>query len=242
MIEVHDVRKKFGDVQALGGVGFSARDGQITALLGPNGAGKTTSFHMIVGLVAVDDGRIELNGADITQLPIDARAALGLGYLPQESSVFRKLTVADNLRAVLEIVPGLTPHQREIRLQNLLEQFHIEHIAGRLGETLSGGERRRTEIARALATDPKLVLLDEPTAGMNPQETRQAEELIFKIRDLGLAVVVIEHDMRFIFSLCDRVLCLVQGSALIEGTPGEVQSDPRVIEAYIGGDDEEESA
>ncbi|MGH8590006.1 MAG: LPS export ABC transporter ATP-binding protein, partial [Gammaproteobacteria bacterium] len=190
VLTARHLSKTFQSRRVVRDVSMDIREGEVVGLLGPNGAGKTTSFHMIVGLVAVDEGRIELYGAEITRLPIDARAALGLGYLPQESSVFRKLTVADNLRAVLEIVPSLTPHQREIRMQNLLEQFHIDHIADRLGETLSGGERRRTEIARALATRPRFILLDEPFAGVDPISVLDLQVTIQQLSKLGIGVLV----------------------------------------------------
>ena len=210
------------------------REGEVIGLLGPNGAGKTTSFHMIVGLVAVDEGRIELCGADITQLPIDARAALGLGYLPQESSVFRKLTVADNLRAVLEIVPGLTPHQREIRMQNLLEQFHIDHIADRLGETLSGGERRRTEIARALATRPRFILLDEPFAGVDPISVLDLQVTIQQLSKLGIGVLVTDHNVRDTLKICHRAYIVNEGSIIAEGTPKAILDNEQVQKVYLG--------
>ena len=234
VLTARHLSKTFQSRRVVRDVSMDIREGEVVGLLGPNGAGKTTSFHMIVGLVAVDDGRIELSGADITRLPIDARAALGLGYLPQESSVFRKLTVADNLQAVLEIVPGLTPHQREIRLQNLLEQFHIEHIADRLGETLSGGERRRTEIARALATRPRFILLDEPFAGVDPISVLDLQVTIQQLSKLGIGVLVTDHNVRDTLKICHRAYIVNEGSIIAEGTPKAILNNEQVQKVYLG--------
>ncbi len=215
-------------------VSVDVRQGEVIGLLGPNGAGKTTSFHMIVGLVPVDAGHIHLNGADLTRLPIDARAARGLGYLPQESSVFRKLTVADNLRAVLEVVAGLTSHQREIRMQNLLEQFHIEHIKDRLGETLSGGERRRTEIARTLASRPRFILLDEPFAGVDPISVLDLQVTIEQLSKLGIGVLVTDHNVRDTLKICHRAYIVNEGSIIAEGTPKTILGNEQVQKVYLG--------
>ncbi|MCA1852470.1 MAG: LPS export ABC transporter ATP-binding protein [Beggiatoa sp.] len=234
VLTARHLSKTFQSRRVVRDVCMEIREGEVVGLLGPNGAGKTTCFHMIVGLVAVDDGRIELSGADITRLPIDARAALGLGYLPQESSVFRKLTVADNLRAVLEIVPGLTAHQREIRLQNLLEQFHIEHIEGRLGETLSGGERRRTEIARALATRPRFILLDEPFAGVDPISVLDLQVTIQQLSKLGIGVLVTDHNVRDTLKICHRAYIVNEGSIIAEGTPKAILDNEQVQKVYLG--------
>ena len=234
VLTARHLSKTFQSRRVVRDVRVDIREGEVVGLLGPNGAGKTTSFHMIVGLVTVDDGRIELCGADITRLPIDARAALGLGYLPQESSVFRKLTVADNLRAVLEIVPDLTPHQREIRRQNLLEQFHIEHIADRLGETLSGGERRRTEIARALATRPRFILLDEPFAGVDPISVLDLQVTIQQLSKLGIGVLVTDHNVRDTLKICHRAYIVNEGSIIAEGTPKALLDNEQVQKVYLG--------
>jgi lipopolysaccharide export system ATP-binding protein len=234
VLTARHLSKTFQSRRVVRDVCMDIREGEVVGLLGPNGAGKTTSFHMIVGLVAVDEGRIELCGADITRLPIDARAALGLGYLPQESSVFRKLTVADNLRAVLEIVPNLTPHQREIRMQNLLEQFHIDHIADRLGETLSGGERRRTEIARALATRPRFILLDEPFAGVDPISVLDLQVTIQQLSTLGIGVLVTDHNVRDTLKICHRAYIVNEGSIIAEGTPKAILDNEQVQKVYLG--------
>jgi lipopolysaccharide export system ATP-binding protein len=234
VLTARHLSKTFQSRRVVRDVCMDIREGEVVGLLGPNGAGKTTSFHMIVGLVAVDEGRIELCGADITRLPIDARAALGLGYLPQESSVFRKLTVADNLRAVLEIVPGLTPHQREIRMQNLLEQFHIDHIADRLGETLSGGERRRTEIARALATRPRFILLDEPFAGVDPISVLDLQVTIQQLSNFGIGVLVTDHNVRDTLKICHRAYIVNEGSIIAEGTPKAILDNEQVQKVYLG--------
>jgi lipopolysaccharide export system ATP-binding protein len=234
VLTARHLSKTFQSRRVVRDVCVEIREGEVVGLLGPNGAGKTTCFHMIVGLVAVDEGRIELSGADITRLPIDARAALGLGYLPQESSVFRKLTVADNLRAVLEIVPDLTAHQREIRLQNLLEQFHIEHIADRLGETLSGGERRRTEIARALATRPRFILLDEPFSGVDPISVLDLQVTIQQLSKLGIGVLVTDHNVRDTLKICHRAYIVNEGSIIAEGTPKAILDNEQVQKVYLG--------
>jgi lipopolysaccharide export system ATP-binding protein len=234
VLTARHLSKTFQSRRVVRDVCMEIREGEVVGLLGPNGAGKTTCFHMIVGLVAVDEGSIELSGADITRLPIDARAALGLGYLPQESSVFRKLTVADNLRAVLEIVPDLTAHQREIRLQNLLEQFHIEHIADRLGETLSGGERRRTEIARALATRPRFILLDEPFSGVDPISVLDLQVTIQQLSKLGIGVLVTDHNVRDTLKICHRAYIVNEGSIIAEGTPKAILDNEQVQKVYLG--------
>jgi len=239
---------RFGGVVALNNVDFAIKRGEILGLIGPNGAGKTTLFNAITGVYQLTEGTIEFDGTRISGQRRHKITKMGIARTFQNIRLFPEMTALENVMVgadahnktgVLSSLLRLPRHWREERegrnlSHDLLNFVGIKGRAGELARNLSYGEQRRLEIARALATDPKLILLDEPTAGMNPQETRQAEELIFRIRDLGLAVVVIEHDMRFIFNLCDRVLCLVQGKRLIEGTPAEVQSDPRVIEAYIG--------
>ena len=242
-----DVTMRFGGLTAVDSVNFRVNRGEIMGLIGPNGAGKTTFFNCLTGLYLPTSGEVRLNGEILPPKPRRVVIA-GMARTFQNIRLFGNMTALENVMVgrycrtsagpFTSIIRGPKFKREEaatrLRAQELLDFVGLGHTTDSLARNLPYGDQRRLEIARALATDPKLLLLDEPTAGMNPQETRQAEELIFKIRDLGLAIVVIEHDMRFIFNLCDRVLCLVQGKALIEGTPSEVQSDPRVIEAYIG--------
>jgi branched-chain amino acid transport system ATP-binding protein len=247
ILTVEKVTMRFGGLVAVNAVDFQVNKGEIMGLIGPNGAGKTTFFNCLTGLYIPTEGRVVFNGAVLPPKPRKVVIA-GMARTFQNIRLFGNMTALENVMVgrycrtttgpLTSILRGPKFRRDEKataeRAQELLDFVGLGGTNDNLARNLSYGDQRRLEIARALGTDPKLLLLDEPTAGMNPQETRQAEELIFKIRDLGLAIVVIEHDMRFIFNLCDRVLCLVQGRALIEGTPTEVQSDPRVIEAYIG--------
>jgi branched-chain amino acid transport system ATP-binding protein len=247
VLVAEDVTMRFGGLVAVDSVDLRVNEGEIMGLIGPNGAGKTTFFNCLTGLYLPTSGRVVFNGAVLPPKPRKVVIA-GMARTFQNIRLFANMTALENVMVgrycrtntgpFTTIIRGPKFHRDEkataARAQELLDFVGLGDTADNLARHLAYGDQRRLEIARALATDPKLLLLDEPTAGMNPQETRQAEALIFKIRDQGLAVVVIEHDMRFIFNLCDRVLCLVQGRALIEGTPSEVQSDPRVIEAYIG--------
>jgi branched-chain amino acid transport system ATP-binding protein len=247
VLVAENVTMRFGGLTAVDSVNFRVNEGEIMGLIGPNGAGKTTFFNCLTGLYLPTSGRVTLNGQVLPPKPGKVVRA-GMARTFQNIRLFANMTALENVMVgrycrtttgpLTSILRGPKYRRDEKavreRAQELLDFVGLGHTTDSLARNLPYGDQRRLEIARALATDPTLLLLDEPTAGMNPQETRQAEELIFRIRDLGLAIVVIEHDMRFIFNLCDRVLCLVQGRALIEGTPGEVQSDPRVIEAYIG--------
>ena len=254
VLEASGVTMRFGGLLAVNDVNLTVREGEIVGLIGPNGAGKTTFFNCLTGLYKPTSGQVRFSG---TPLPPKPRAVVraGMARTFQNIRLFANMTALENVMvgrycrtsagALTSVLHGPKFRREEAatraRAQELLEFVGLGRSAEHLARNMPYGDQRRLEIARALATDPKLILLDEPTAGMNPQETRQASDLIFKIRDSGLSVVVIEHDMRFIFNLCDRVLCLVQGEALIEGTPEEVQSDPRVIEAYIGtGEDDDE--
>jgi branched-chain amino acid transport system ATP-binding protein len=247
ILVAENVTMRFGGLTAVDSVNFQVSRGEIMGLIGPNGAGKTTFFNCLTGLYLPTTGRVVFEGAVLPPKPRKVVQA-GMARTFQNIRLFGNMTALENVMVgrycrtsagpFTSIIRGPKFRREEAAVrqqaQDLLDFVGLGESTEILARNLPYGDQRRLEIARALATDPKLVLLDEPTAGMNPHETRQAEELIFKIRDLGLAVVVIEHDMRFIFNLCDRVLCLVQGRVLIEGTPEEVQSDPRVIEAYIG--------
>ncbi len=253
VLQARGVTMRFGGLTAVNNVDLTVHQGEIVGLIGPNGAGKTTFFNCLTGLYKPTEGEVTFAG---TVLPPKPRAVVkaGMARTFQNIRLFGNMTALENVMvgrycrtsamALTSIVrgPKFRREEDESRriAQNLLEFVGLGKVSEHLARNLPYGDQRKLEIARALATDPKLVLLDEPTAGMNPQETMATRDLIFKIRDQGLAVVVIEHDMRFIFSLCDRVLCLVRGETLIEGLPGEVQSDHRVIEAYIGTPDEDE--
>jgi branched-chain amino acid transport system ATP-binding protein len=254
LLQAENVTMRFGGLTAVNKVSMTVNEGEILGLIGPNGAGKTTFFNCLTGLYKPTEGQVRLSGVELPPKP-RAVVKAGMARTFQNIRLFANMTALENVMvgrycrtssgAITSILHGPKFRREEAetraRAQELLDFVGLGQYTEHLARNMPYGTQRRLEIARALATDPKLVLLDEPTAGMNPLETRQASDLIFKIRDTGLAVVVIEHDMRFIFNLCDRVLCLVHGEALIVGTPDEVQSDPRVIEAYIGtGIDDED--
>ena len=255
MLEVKDLEVSYGKIKAVKGISFDVNEGEVVTLIGTNGAGKTTFFNCLTGMYIPTEGTVTLNGATLPPKPLKVVRA-GMARTFQNIRLFGNMTALENVMvgrycrtssmALTSILRGPKFKREEAatreRAQELLDYVGLGRSSELLARNMPYGDQRRLEIARALATDPQILLLDEPTAGMNPKETEETMNLIFKIRDSGLAVVVIEHDLRFIFNLCDRVLCLVRGTLLVEGTPGEVQSDHRVIEAYIGGDDEEESA
>ena len=255
VLEASGVTMRFGGLTAVDTVSMRVHEGEIVGLIGPNGAGKTTFFNCLTGMYIPTEGTVTLHGTVLPPKPLKVVRA-GMARTFQNIRLFGNMTALENVMvgrycrtssmALTSILRGPKFRREEAatreRAQELLDYVGLGRSTELLARNMPYGDQRRLEIARALATDPQVLLLDEPTAGMNPRETEETMNLIFKIRDGGLAVVVIEHDMRFIFNLCDRVLCLVRGSLLVEGTPGEVQSDHRVIEAYIGGDDEEESA
>jgi len=229
-----DLIKRYKKRTVLNGVSVGLQSGEVVGLLGPNGAGKTTCFYMIVGLIACDEGTIHLNDQDITSHPMHARAKLGIGYLPQEASVFRKMSVADNILSVLETRRDLGKAERLERLQNLLEEFQIEHIRDNLGISLSGGERRRVEIARALATEPAFILLDEPFAGVDPISVLDIQRIITHLTDRNIGVLITDHNVRETLGICKRAYILGDGKIMADGTPEAILDNDRVREVYLG--------
>ena len=215
-------------------VSLSVKAGQIVGLLGPNGAGKTTSFYMIVGLVNNDSGNIVLNDEDITLLPMHERARRGIGYLPQEASIFRKLTVYDNIMAILQTRKNLTEVDREEKLEHLLEEFNIGHIKENTGMSLSGGERRRVEIARALAADPKFVLLDEPFAGVDPISVGDIKKIILHLKQRGIGILITDHNVRETLDVCEHAYIVSHGELIAEGDSDQILSNQHVRDVYLG--------
>ena len=215
-------------------VSLKVNSGEIVGLLGPNGAGKTTTFYMVVGIVQRDAGRIVIDDEDISLLPLHERALRGIGYLPQEASIFRRLSVFNNLMAVLEIRKDLSSEQRQERADELMEEFHITHLRDSLGQSLSGGERRRVEIARALAANPKFILLDEPFAGVDPISVIDIKKIIEHLRDSGLGVLITDHNVRETLDVCERAYIVSQGHLIAHGTPQEILADEQVKRVYLG--------
>ncbi|QSQ10912.1 LPS export ABC transporter ATP-binding protein [Myxococcus landrumensis] len=228
------LKKAFRGRQVVNGVSFTVSPGEVVGLLGPNGAGKTTSFNMVVGLVTPDAGRVRIGDEDLTHLPMHRRARRGVGYLPQEASVFRKLTVRDNFLAVLELQKGLDKRGREARASSILEEFGLSHVAESLGGTLSGGERRRAEIARSLLPSPRFILFDEPFAGVDPINVGDLQRQIFLLRERGLGVLITDHNVQDTLGICDRAYIITQGQILEEGTPAEIAASPRARAVYLG--------
>ena len=234
MLVAEGLRKKYRQREVVREFGLTLDAGEVVGLLGPNGAGKTTCFYMIVGLVAADAGRIVLDGRDITSEPMYTRARLGVGYLPQEASVFRKLSVADNLRLVLELREDLDGDGMERELSSLLDELQIGHVADQLGASLSGGERRRCEIARALAARPRLMLLDEPFAGVDPISVGEIQRIVTHLKIRGIGVLITYHNVRETLGICDRAYILAEGSVLAQGAPDALLADPDVRRVYLG--------
>jgi lipopolysaccharide export system ATP-binding protein len=228
-----EIKKTYKGRGVVKGVSVEVNQGEIVGLLGPNGAGKTTSFYMIVGLVKPDEGLVFLDDIDITNYPMYKRAQLGIGYLPQEVSVFRKLSVEDNILAILEMT-DLTKLQRTERLEQLLEEFSLTHVRKNLGNRLSGGEKRRTEIARALATNPKFVLLDEPFAGVDPIAVEDIQSIVADLRKKNIGILITDHNVQETLSITDRAYLLFEGSILKSGTAEELASDEQVRKVYLG--------
>ena len=225
--------KSFRGRKVVDSVSFDVAPGEVVGLLGPNGAGKTTSFHCVVGLLAPDAGQVQLGDRDLSGLPLHARARLGIGYLPQDASIFRKLTVRENFLLVLEGM-GKPRKEREARANELLTEFDLLRVAEALGETLSGGERRRAEIARSLLTDPRFMLFDEPFAGVDPIAVHELQRLIARLKDKGLGVLITDHAVRETLGICDRAVLLVEGKLLESGTPAEIAASERARAVYLG--------
>ncbi|PID46825.1 MAG: LPS export ABC transporter ATP-binding protein [Proteobacteria bacterium] len=230
------LRKSYGKRTILQSVSLEVNSAEVVGLLGPNGAGKTTCFYMIVGLVGVDDGTITLDETDLTQLSMHQRARYGIGYLAQEASVFRKLSVEDNIMAILQTRKDMKRQQRYDKMESLLEEFQITHIRKSLGISLSGGERRRVEIARALATEPAFILLDEPFAGVDPISVLEIQKIVTHLKQRNIGVLITDHNVRETLSICDRAYILGNGSILTQGTPKQVMEDAQTREIYLGED------
>jgi lipopolysaccharide export system ATP-binding protein len=226
--------KTYNKRNVVNGVSLHVNTGEVVGLLGPNGAGKTTSFYMMVGLIKADEGEILLDSLDITQHPMHQRARLGVGYLPQEPSVFRKLSVADNLRAVLQIRPDLTEGQMELIIEELLEEFHIPHLRNQMAMSLSGGERRRVEIARALASNPQFILLDEPFAGVDPISVEDIQKIIEHLKDRGIGILITEHNVQETLGICSRAYILNEGRVIAEGSTDDIVKNEEVRKVYLG--------
>ena len=232
-IYAKDLTKNYGKRTVTNKVSFQVGQGEIVGLLGPNGAGKTTSFYQVVGLVKPDDGDVFLNDTNITKLPMYKRAQMGLGYLPQEASVFRKLTVEDNISAVLEMTK-LSKKQQKEKLETLILEFNLGHVRKSNGDVLSGGERRRTEIARALAVDPKFILLDEPFAGIDPIAVEDIQTIVTRLKYKNIGILITDHNVNETLSICDRAYLLIEGKIYKHGTAEELAKDEQVRRLYLG--------
>lgn len=228
--------KRYGKRPIVTDVSLQVDTGEVVGLLGPNGAGKTTSFYMMVGLIRPDAGRIEMDERDLTRLPMHARARLGVGYLPQEASVFRGLSVEQNIMAILQLQPGLDRRTRRARCEQLLEELHIGHIRASAGISLSGGERRRVEIARALAAAPRFMLLDEPFAGVDPISVADIQRIVLQLRERGIGVLITDHNVRETLGICDRAYILGDGRLIAEGAPQQLLDNEVVRRVYLGPD------
>jgi lipopolysaccharide export system ATP-binding protein len=226
--------KSYNKRNVVDGVSLHVSTGEVVGLLGPNGAGKTTSFYMLVGLIKPDEGEILLDSLDITHHPMHVRARLGVGYLPQEPSVFRKLSVADNIKAVLQIRSDLTEGQMELIIDELLEEFHIPHLRNQMALSLSGGERRRVEIARALASNPQFILLDEPFAGVDPISVEDIQKIIEHLKDRGIGILITEHNVQETLGICSRAYILNQGRVIAEGDTDTIVKNEEVRKVYLG--------
>ena len=233
MLRTENIFKRYKKRTVVGGVSVQVEQGEIVGLLGPNGAGKTTTFYTIVGLVRPNEGSVLLDATDITEMPMYKRAKLGIGYLPQEASVFRKLSVEDNIRAILEMT-GRSKEEQAAKLESLLDEFHLQHVRKSMGDVLSGGERRRTEIARALATEPRFILLDEPFAGVDPIAVEDIQAIVSKLKSKNIGVLITDHNVQETLSITDRAYLLFEGKILKQGTAEELAADETVRKVYLG--------
>lgn len=236
ILKVEHLAKNYNKRWVVKDVSLSIESGQIVGLLGPNGAGKTTSFYMVVGLVRMDKGSIYLDNMDLSHLAMHERARKGIGYLPQEASIFRKLTVSENIMAILETRKDLSKAQQQQRLEELLNDFKITHIRNSLGMSLSGGERRRAEIARALASDPKFMLLDEPFAGVDPISVSDIKDVVTTLTQRGIGVLITDHNVRETLAICEKAYIVSEGSVIAEGTANDILANEQVRKVYLGDD------
>ncbi len=233
-LRANNLAKTYRGREVVQDVSLAIDSGQIVGLLGPNGAGKTTCFYMIIGIIAADCGVITVNDEDITALTMHERARRGIGYLPQEASIFRKLTVGDNILAILQTRSDLDKKQRHARRDELLEEFHVQHLRDSLGQSLSGGERRRVEIARALATEPDFIMLDEPFAGVDPISVTDIKQIITHLRDRGIGVLITDHNVRDTLDICEKAYIVGEGRIIASGTTEDVLSNAQVRQVYLG--------
>ena len=236
ILKATDIRKSYKMLDVVKGISFEINSGEVVGLLGPNGAGKTTAFYIIVGLITSDYGSVFLDDRDITDLSMHQRANLGLGYLPQEASIFRKLTVEENILSILEYQKDLNHSERDQKLNQLLEELHIDHVKNSLGINLSGGERRRVEIARALAAKPSFILLDEPFAGVDPISVIDIQRIIKHLKDQNIGVLITDHNVRETLGICERAYILNEGDLIASGSPEQILSNNHVKEVYLGQD------
>ncbi len=236
VLKAEHLAKSYKSRQVLRDLSLQVASGEVVGLLGPNGAGKTTAFYMIVGLIPCERGSIFLDQRDLSSLPMHRRAQLGMGYLPQEPSVFRKLSVADNILAILETRPTMDEVSRHARLSELLNELHIDHVRDTLGMSLSGGERRRVEIARALAAEPQFILLDEPFAGVDPLSVQDIQRIIKHLSEKGIGILITDHNVRETLDICNRAYIVSQGSVIAMGTAEQILANPQVREVYLGQD------
>ena len=236
ILSAEDLSKSFKLREVVKNISFELRSGEVVGLLGPNGAGKTTAFYMVVGLIKADNGRVMLDGKDLTALPMYMRARNGVGYLPQEASIFRKLTVARNIMAILETREELSRADRERLLEQLLDELHIGHVRNSLGISLSGGERRRVEIARALAVEPRFILLDEPFAGVDPISILDIQRIIKHLSERDIGVLITDHNVRETLGICSRAYIVNEGAVIASGAPDAILENQHVREVYLGAD------
>ena len=236
LLSAINLQKSYSGQRIIKNVSIEVSQGQIVGLLGPNGAGKTTCFYMIVGLVKLDSGQVKINDHDASAMPIHERARLGIGYLPQEASIFRGLTVEDNILAILETRPDLDEKKRLAQLKKLLSEFRIEKIKNNIGQSLSGGERRRVEIARALASEPNFILLDEPFAGVDPISVNDIKDTIRQLKSRGIGILITDHNVRDTLDICESAYIIGEGKVIAAGTPKEIISNSKVKDSYLGSD------